>query len=473
MIQRFQHCLRFFLQSIQTNIHIAYGIIATVITLSFVVIVPPFQGPDEEIHYNRAYQLVRGYIFLQKQSNGSWGGCIPQEAITDMFEVGGFQPGIRGKVHEKYQLSRLTENLTDSIEKPDSCGIHNTKNTYVYNPLGYLPAATGIGLVDSFNGPPILGFYMARLLIAISTITMIMFAIRLMPHRKLPFMVLLTMPMLLFQQATISIDGVSFAMLALFIAYTIKLFYQKTIHKYQWVKLGALIVLLCMMKPLLYLFIPMIMVLFAHGKKQTITLLITAVVVIASSIFVTQAVYGPIEGDGAQGSDPKGQIEYLKSKPIRAVKVAWSTYMTNQGDTIAAGIIGVFGAADTYMPSWIYAIAVVNIVASLCIATKEEKVRKLPRQAVWTQIGLSLLYFLIVNGAIYISYSPVESRIIYGVQGRYFLPILISLIAIPTAFITVDKQQYNKLATYLVFITGLVLLLAVFITFQRYYLPIP
>lgn len=472
MFHKLLYKARSVFRNAQAKPHLVYVVISAIAAIGFVFIVPPFQGPDEEIHYNRAYQLVRGHIILEKQTNGKWGGCIPLEAITDMLETGGFSPGIRGNVNAKYSTKNLRDNLTDGIERPNQCGVYDTKNTYAYTPLGYLPAVVGIGLVDSINGPPIIGFYLARLMTIFFTISIMALAIYIMPRRKTAFMVLLLTPMLIFQQTVISIDGVSFAVLALFIACVIKLFYQSSIKSRQWIKLGGLTLLLCVMKPLLYIFIPLILLLFSRGKKQTILFIAGAVMVIFFSTLTTRLIYGNIESNGAQGSDAKQQIEHLKNSPLKAPKVALNTYMTQRGDSIYKGVIGVFGAADTNLPSWVYALSIVTIVAALKIAPKEEKIHKTSKRFVFMQILLLAVYFILVNGAIYVTYSPVGLNYIYGVQGRYFLPILMLLITLPTATIAINKQQYDKLSRYLVMSATTVLVLSLIFTLQRYYIPV-
>lgn len=453
--------------------HYLYGFIAIIAAVSFVFLTPPFQAPDEEAHYMRAYQFAKGHIILGKQQGNTLSACTPKEAINDMLEVRGSD--IRGNTNKKYDIRDVKRKLFDKIDKPQECGKYDTTDTHNYSILGYLPAVFGIGLIDAVNGPPMVGFYLARLFTAIISIAIISIAIYLIPRRKLVLIVVSLLPMLVFQQSVISVDGVSFAILALFIAYTSRLYYEKSIDKKQWIKLAAIVFALCISKPLLYIFIPYIFILLSKkNRKKIFIILAFSVLTVIGFMIMGRMLYGKVRVGGAEGANYLEQAKYLIGAPTKIPEIALNTYTTNYGDSIIQGIIGVFGVADTTMPIWVYFMAAINISFTFLLSSVDDnKTKRLKKIHIIVFSLLIIFYFAIVNGAIYVFYSPVKFEILYGVQGRYFLPILLALVPIPIRYIIVNKNQYSKLRRDIIITSVCILLIAVYIVLRRYYLYTP
>jgi len=58
-----------------------------------------------------------------------------------------------------------------------------------------------------------------------------------------------------------------------------------------------------------------------------------------------------------------------------------------------------------------------------------------------------VLYWLAVNTAVYVTYTPLRFKIVYGLQGRYFLPLV--FLAVPllkSQHLKLDAHVYKRLA---------------------------
>ena len=452
---------------------ILYLIVATVATLFFAIVTPPFHGPDEDVHFFRAYQIARGDIILDK--NGErLGSCLPVEIYSAVVDSS-LTPSIRGYTAQKYDIGQIKGEILNPVDDPSVCNFVSTTNTYTYNPIAYTPAVVGVGVVNIFNGPPLMAMYIARAIAALSTVFISFLAIRLLTRRRLLFTVILLTPMMLFQQSVISIDGLSYAILALFVAYIISLYNSKNaVGRWQWIGLTALALSLCFLKPLLFLFIPIVLLLFRVSRAWTLAILALSFTVLVASSIVTGVVYTNISNEGAEGSGSEQQTHILKENPLRSVNVAWNTYMNPYGDGQTIGVIGLFGYADTQIPLWVYTVSVINIALALVFASTRERSKSIARGYRVGLISLMVLYFVGVNAAMYITYSPVGSEIFYGVQGRYFLPLLVLLpLLAPYGLALRDNADTRRVSRYTLVSTVAVVVLSLIVVFQRYYLFTP
>lgn len=446
-----------------------YLVIALIGVIGFVFITPPFQGPDEETHYVRVQYIAHGYVIPIEVTNTN--ASLPK-SIDTIIKTTFFDNDIRGKTADKYELNRTS----DALKSPLNNGRTYQPVMVAYSPIPYLPAAIGVFVANLFNTNPLISLYIARLLLGITSVIIIFFAIRLIPHKKYLLVAVGLIPMLLFQQSMVTADSVSYSILVLFIAYVLYLRQVKTIARNQWLILGAIAVGIVLVKPLIFLFLPLILLVAKRDNLKWIGG-ITAVCAIAlfSWFMITNPKIDPtITPHLPNGANNKQQLNTLISHPTRILRVGWNSYMTPYGDEQTRGVIGVFGAADTYYPLWMTGGYVV-ILGLLCLTNMETKQSKRIEKK-WKLLAIVLCagYFTAINLAIYMGYTPVNFDIVYGVQGRYFLPIVIIAAAtIFTGGVHIQRSDSRKFKQAIVISIALLILLALFITYQRYYLYTP
>jgi uncharacterized membrane protein len=447
-----------------------YLVIALVSVVGFAFITPPFQGPDEEAHYVRVQYIAHGY-FIPVDVN-STDASLPL-SIANIAKKTFYNDDLRSKTAEKYELYRTKDALKIPL---------NSTETYkpimvAYSPIPYLSAAIGVFFANLFSVNPLVSLYIARLLLGITSVVLIFFAIKLIPHKKYLFAAIGLIPMLLFQQSVVTADSVSYALLALFIAFVLHLRQAtKGVTRKQWIILGAISIAITLAKPLVFLFLPLILLL---AKRQNIKWIAGIAVLSIVTLFgwlvlTSPKTDSPIASNASNGANSKQQLDILISHPLRVLRVGWNSYMTPYGDEPIRGTIGVFGAADTYYPLWMSAGYVV-LLGVLC-ATNMETKRSKRISGRWKLFAtvLCIGYFFSINLAIYMGYTPVNYDIVYGVQGRYFLPIFI--IAAAVLFVDgfrIRQVDAPKMKRWIVASLIFLVLLALLITYQRYYLYTP
>jgi len=195
---------------------------AIIIGLIFTFVSPPLSGPDEVVHFTRAYQISEFKIYEEKNQN-EIGGYIPvslQYVINELKK----EPIIlvQHNKSNKVQISNITSLFKVPLNKEVKTFMA-FPSTAAYFPIMYLFESLGIGIAKVFNLTPLALFYFGRIFNLIGWAILTYFSIKLIPiGRKVMFLLGLS-PMILFQAATLSPDaitnGVAFLLISVFLRY--------------------------------------------------------------------------------------------------------------------------------------------------------------------------------------------------------------------------------------------------------------
>ena len=123
--------------------------------------------------------------------------------------------------------------------------------------------------------------------------------------------------------------------------------------------------------------------------------------------------------------DAAAQLGLLAHEPARVLAVLWHTARP-MASTYWLGLLGRLGPEDIWLPrAWYGAASVVVVLAALLCLRGEGPAPRLGRAlAVLAVLGLGVLGIL---GLQYIAHTPVGAISVAGIQGRYFLPLLLFL----------------------------------------------
>lgn len=436
--------------------------------IGFALITPPFQGPDERAHYVRMQYVAHGYFLA---ANTKEVGAALPHSVQDVMNSTELQNSISGGGLKKYDISK-----SRALKDPFDSGETYQPPMISYTGVSYLPAAPAVAFANALNVSALASMYIARLSLGIFCVILTFYSIRLLSSRRYLFIGIALIPMLLFQQSVISTDGVSYALLLSFICFVLYLYQKKDVNIKEWLGLGVLCAAITLAKPLVFLFLPFVIILIRkkNALKWIAGMALLCIVLFGSlTLYNSRLSEASIDPNVPDEANSTAQLANLKDNPARFLRVMWNSYMTSHGDDEVQGVFGIFGSADTVFPLWM--IIGYIIVLALLASVKLEKFKEteVPPYVKYILIFLAVIYFVLVNLAIYLSFTPFNFNIIYGVQGRYFLPLLIILPLFITPFLAVDKKQRKQLITYSFAAVIIFVLLALFITMQRYYFYTP
>ena len=310
-------------------------------------ITPPFQVPDEQTHFYRAFQVSDGGFVAEKR-DGRSGGWIPESlvAITAPFMDLRFHP------ETKTTLDAILAGFSVPLDRSMRQFV-GFENTTVQTPISYLPQSLGMGLGEALGVGPLTLLYLGRGANLIASLLVTLLAIRATPIFKWVFVLIALMPMTVFEMASVSADAFTNAVALLFTALILRLALTQSAVDAR--ALAALLVtslLLCLSKVayavliLLFLSVPVARL---GGPRRYLAVFAALVLLNAAAlagwVFVMQDVYAPIDLDGPRGSGrtaprDRGAAAALRGPAARLLCGAWGVLVVGHDGRPAPGMAG-------------------------------------------------------------------------------------------------------------------------------------
>ncbi len=446
-------------------------IVASITGLVFIVITPPFQTPDERVHFFRTFQISEFNFITDVNETGAIGGYIPVSIVYTMGQTAD-NPTIQFAPEKKYDSNRTLRAFRYSLNAAER-KFYDFSATAQYSPVSYLPQAAGVGLARLLRLPPIAMMYAGRVMNLAMWIALIGLSIQLMPRRKWATAFIGLLPMALFQASSLSTDVMTVGLFAVYLALLLRLLQQKTpITNSQLTALVGLGAAMTLSKQVMVVFLlGAILIpprLFATKRRSAImkfALVALPFVVYALWIFATREL--DITRTFSNGQNPLHQVKFVLHNPHSFINVLWNTHFFFWGDAVTRSFIGNFGWVDAPLSEMIVVLGYIGLFLVIVVNTGERPAW-LSKWQRWVLGFSGLAYWGAVSAALYAFYSPVGYKIIVGMQGRYFLPL--ALIAIPilySSWLKTSPRAYRNLAT----LVPIFLLVASIITiYFRYYI---
>jgi len=446
---------------------------AAVFGLVFIIIIPPFQGADEPLHFYRAYQVSTFNFVVDENVGRDFGGVLPSSlentvALTaNNSNLGNLKP------NEKYNIHTTSEALSIK-ETPSQREWVNFTATAPYPPVAYIPQATGVLIARILRAPPILMMYAGRLMNLTAWIVLLALSIKIMPRKKWAFVFIGLLPVALTQAASLSADVMTIGLFALFFATIMRsILRTKPFTNLELAGLLLIMVLLVLCKQISFVFLPLLLLIpsKAFGSKRK-AYAIKAVFLLVSLAIYTTWLYIirdlNFKSVFANHENPTQQIHLIIHNPLGFINALWDSYFFSWGDVTTKSFIGTFGWGDTSLSELIVTMGYIGLFLVATINPYNHLRRWVTkRQKIWLGI-MGIVYWLAITATLYAYYNPVGAKTILGLQGRYFLPL--GFIAIPLLYsnwLKSSKTAYKKIA---VLVPLFLLLTSVVTIYFRYYI---
>jgi uncharacterized membrane protein len=395
------------------TLFLAIGIVFGVL-LSFVT--PPFQVPDEYIHYYRSAAILQGTLLPGTTVR------LPAAMVDFSLEVS--PDPLPGNDQNKQSKRAL---LAEFRRNPRESGFKqvDTSSTVSYSPFPYLTAAIGIGLGMLLKLPPIAGFYLGRLSNLALWLLTGYYVLKTLPCLKWFFCLLMLMPMVVFMTASVSHDVLLYCSSFLFVTLVLRLASDdtQTVTRADLVLMGVCLILIGLVKPVFLSLAALVLLLpagkFRNKRQYFLTgagLLLIAILPALGWFWITsgQSYLHP-------GADPVAQAELVKTDPFTYLVIILRSMILDIPSR-ARMAVGVLGWADTPLPAWITPIYLAALLA-VAILDGSKKIRLDSLQRV-NPILVYLLTVFVIYVHSYLTRTPVAASSVDGVQGRYLLPVL-------------------------------------------------
>jgi uncharacterized membrane protein len=405
------------MSSPQTNRPIIAGCCLAIwlLSVSYAVITPPFQVPDEVAHYWHSASLAHGHVWQVKR-NGRQGSYVPRSARDFVYltwvETAG-HPAAKVGVTRRRAAAQLPFE-PEPVFRPFPA---------LYTPVPYLPAALSCLVTDLLHVRALPAFYAGRVVTATASVILIAAAMLECGELMAIIAALASLPMALFLFGSYSADALTIGLALYTGAVAWRLRTDDDVGTGRWTKLCLAACLLAMCKviyaPIALLAIRPRVVFGAQRKWRQVVLLLGSVALGAAlSSIVLARQYYPLRAD----ADPKAQIHEFEAHPFRVMSVVVRDYVARLDD-YRQQFVGSLGWIDVPLPGILTSVAFCLLLA--VAATSDVSIT--PAGRAFAAL-LAILLCLGVSLSQYIVWTPPGKAYVDGIQGRYFLPVALVLL---------------------------------------------
>jgi len=392
--------------------------------LIFTFLVPPFQKPDEQTHFEQSLIISKGFLSCQKKSNNT----IPIEKKYISFIK---TPYLDLLTHgeTKLPVSIFLKDLFSNIQDNKKINF-NIDHLCSFPIVSYLPQAFILTVSSILNLNPIISLYLGRLLMSFIGYVWFLYLFRkIAKNYKLILLFTFVLPMTLHQISSFSYD-VAHIMFGLTFFVLIVSFPRKreSSQKLHYFKLFLILLLFLLSKKLGYeAFFLLIFLIPFEIKPVIISILIFLPFYLLSK---TSGVHDLSYFSNNQIFDPLRQLNFLLSNPMNIIKVLIVTTVQRFGFYLQS-LIGIFGWLEYGLDPLSYLLYGLFFIYVIVETRHTLSLHK--NKTILLSLTLIISYiFIILLGFVF--YTVKGTLISGGIQGRYFIPFVPFIILLITQF---------------------------------------
>ncbi|MDR3292417.1 MAG: DUF2142 domain-containing protein [Methanobrevibacter sp.] len=385
-----------------------FVVLALIFGLIFVFANPPFQVPDENSHFYKAFEISQGHLIpksniAQIPTSILTINTFPSNTIMNNFSKISF-----------YLSQPLNLNETSTI---------NIANIAIYPPLPYLATGAIIFLGGLFNSSPLFLMYLCRLINLLIYVIIVYYGIKIIPIHKNILLLLALMPVTLYEASSLSADSLNFAVSFLTVGFFLYLALVKDKIYNKDILISMILVFVLAFSKQAYALLGLLFFIIPKEKfenkiKRIVSFLIVSLPSMISLItwnLLFKSTYAS-PNSGIVSSDYN--IQFILSNPLNFPTILINTLISTPG--FIATFVGGFRRLTSNLPlNLIFLYCVILVFVSLLSTSKYKLSFRQKLVPLFIFLVVSLLTFLFE----FITYTPRGSNIIQGLQGRYFVPV--------------------------------------------------
>ena len=419
-----------------------FFIIALILGIIYCAIIPVGTANDEYSHILRTYEISQKYTAFKFKQNSQF---------PDGFEI------LLNLKKDK------TINYSDYITEYKNLNLQgNTKdfskeynNTKLYSPLQYLPQVIGMSIINLFSNNIVEIVIGARIFGLLFWVSICTYAIKIIPNKKTFFSMIILMPIHLITVSALSGDTIINAVSVLFIAIIYKNFYNKEILSKKdriLILVTSIMIAVCKIVylPLVFLILLLKKENFKNMKNKNIFIITVIAIAIICGIVGFYFSSLSLSNEYSKSSE---QIKFILTKPFDYIMVLINTYLKSGGDYILQAVTGVNLVAQLQFLTPSLITYCFTIIVLLSIFINDEKVLNeinlKEKILVLAIIGITIL---LISTAIYVQWTSqwgIGLEEIMGLQGRYFIALILLSIFLNTKKLNIDKEKLIIASIYL------------------------
>lgn len=423
----------------QKNLDKVFLIFSILIGSIYIVSTPisTYTSNDDQVHFHSMYTLLDG-------SKTEWTYASRYYDKLILNSTNRFTTHEENSNYIRFLLKNDNQNQTV---------IKNNNRTFgiTYNNIIYLPNAIVIKICKLIHLPFVFILLLSKMVNLLMYSFLIFFGIKTIPIGKKLLFSLGILPTSIGLACQFSYDPTIIGSCLLATSILIKM-YCDTEIKYKDIFIYTLLITWASLVKAIYcplFLLPLILFkdkLKDKKERNNIYALLTLLFLVFMSTFVLPALLSSnVSGDSRiEGTSVTLQLKYIMYNPFNYIKILISYSIQNLIEFILGKTtiynMGYILKEDTSLLRFAYNILMINLLyLTFSEGISEKKINK--KTKVFNIIILSIIWVLVAT-SLYLSWTPVGSQTIKGVQGRYFLPTLLLLLFLikPTS----DSKEENR-----------------------------
>ncbi len=422
--------------SIQKNvaIHNLFLIFAIIFGIGYSIVIPFARVPDELAHFYRIFSISEGHL-LTPVTKAGIGDDIPKALTVD---------------YENYR--ELAAAFGQNLDYSDRT-FAIFPGSALYSPFCYIPQTIAMLILRLFTKNVGIIFTGTRLFTLAFSIILIYFSIKLIPYGKITVFVISMLPMTLHQLISLSADSptISLALFCVSLALYMSQDEVKT-KKIHFVLLSSALFILSMCKIVYIVFVLLVFIIpknkFTSSKSNILYKSLLIFVVVALNVIwlgITSRYFIEFQ----EGVNIKQQILYVFKNPFRYFLVLCKTFYENSEIYLKQLAGSSFGYYQYPVNIWGFGTGLLVLILSM-FACSQNKYTLRTKSVLFI---ITLLTVGLTFSALYAQWTPVGSDRIAGVQGRYFIPLLLPISCfIPQVVSGKDIIAYENSGRYMLYL---------------------
>ncbi len=411
------------------DIHNKFIALLSFLGIMILFVVPPFNIPDEGSHFTKAYDhlfylendhtVIRDYPFSLLPDN------VNKFYIRSGNNVLTYKFKLDSKMYFQEYINRINPN--------DVSNGYSKYSTYYASKFAYIPANIVISICKFFNTSVLFMFMCGRFINMLCYVMLCYLAIKISPKYKYALILAMTLPIAIHQGIGINQDSLNNGFFFLLLAFIInKIYSEKELNKKD---IFILIILsLCLIECKL-IYIPVILLVIFIGNKKIKKPIFTKILLILFAIVCSSIAYigfnDIISFFAGQSNSVTGTNSNIYSfslifeDPIKLFKIYLNTFNQRGVLDLYNGLYNGFGWSKIWMNNWLFnfidSSLYLILILTLPYENKEKKYLKIGF------IILAIILYLLVDTSLLFSWTENTSNYIWGLQPRYFIPVVAAL----------------------------------------------
>ncbi len=375
-------------------------------------IYPAFDIPDEIFHFNKSMRLSQyditntpAYTMTEKKVKAPKNlNCLYYSEIK--------APESNNILRDEYfKCFKSTKTIYKKVAK-----VSPNKS------LSYSIPAIGIKIADLVSNSPMVIFYSGRIINFLVAFLIIMYALKIIPKHKKIFLMVVLIPVFIQQMISYSYDSLLNALCILVTAYLIKFYNtkEKITKKELLILTISAIFILDIKEPYILLFFPLLLLDKKKFGKEKYDKL-KSLMIMGGTALITCFIIKYLNNIGVKaGEGATNTIASVLFHPRHLLKIIYNTINYNTSFYLES-MIGSFGWLSKKLDLFI----VYNYLIFMGFVTAADESKLTLKTKI---INILLILILLAGGvffAMYLLWTPTGNEIVEGVQGRYFLAVLL------------------------------------------------